>query len=82
MGVTAILFAYCEYYFYGNKIKLISQIILSIIIMVGSVTNASYLAVILLVIFFVFNKLKMRNIMKYRIKNLEGIIVWHVYSLG
>ena len=62
MGVTAILFAYCEYYFYGNKIKLISQIILSIIIMVGSVTNASYLAVILLVIFFVFNKLKMRNI--------------------
>lgn len=67
IGIVGIFFAYLEYYFFSyNKKKFFLQIILSIISMMISFTSAAYIALIILLIFYILEKTNFQKIFKLK----------------
>lgn len=90
LGVLSMLMAYIEYYFWTrNKNRFIFQIILSILIMITSFTSASYIAIIMLSVFWIINKTRMRKIFEYTGKTyfvayicLNIFLFWFILSIS
>lgn len=66
LGILHIILAFLEHKcFKSNKIRFVFQILLSLITMLVSFTSASYLAIIILVLFFIIEKLKLYNFINF-----------------
>lgn len=67
LGVVSLFFCYVEYYYWSQKKKFKSmiQLALTVITMALSYTSASYIALILLVIFYIINQTSFNKIFEY-----------------
>lgn len=67
LGTVGIFFACLSYYLnIANRKKMILQVIVSIITMIMSFTNASYIALILLIVFWLFEKSGIRKVIIFK----------------
>lgn len=67
LGTVGVFFAYLEYILCNQpKRKFITQVVLSIITMLTSFTSAAYISIILLILFWILDKLKIKKIFVFK----------------